>query len=431
MMTINAIEIVRSSGFDIKSLRKERRVFPLDSVLGIVEDVRIRGDKALLEYTKKFDRVALEPSSIRVTGKEISDAYGCVEKELLVCLSDAMQNIEKFQRSLKGKDTSIDVSRGIRLSSIIKPVENIGAYVPGGTASYVSTVYMIGIPAKIAGCTRRVLCTPPQKDGSINPAVLVAADMSGFSEIYKVGGAQAIAAMAYGTESVKLVDKIFGPGNIYVNAAKMIVQSDVAIDMVAGPSELMVIADSSGNAKFIASDMISQSEHDALSSSVLVTDSENIAILVQEEITHQLKDLDRKDIAIQSLSQNSKIIVAESIAECIALANEFAPEHLEIMTKDDGSVLKNIKNAGSVFVGSYSSVVLGDYASGTNHVLPTMGFAKSMSGLSIDDFVRRMEVSEISKGGISQIGKTVIKLAELEGLGGHSRAVRFRMEELR
>lgn len=428
---MNAIDIVRSSGFDLSSLRKGQRDLPTDSVRSIVDDVRIRGDIAVIEYEKKFDRVEL--STLCVSEDEIKNAYNtaAADKSLIESLQSAMQNIAKFQRTLLIKDTCVEISEGMRLSSLIRPIENIGAYVPGGTASYISTVYMIGIPAKIAGCRRRVLCTPPQKDGTINPSVLVAADMAGFSEIYKIGGSQAIAAMAYGTVSLKRVDKIFGPGNIYVNAAKMLVQNDVAIDMVAGPSEVMIIADSSGNAKFIASDMISQAEHDVMSSAVLLTDSESTAKAVRTEIDQQLKSLARKDIAKQSLSRNSKIIVTESIAECIALANEFAPEHLEIMTKDNKSVLKNITNAGSVFIGSYSSVVLGDYASGTNHVLPTQGFAKSMSGLSVDDFVRRMEVSEISKDAVSCIGKTVMNLAELEGLRGHSRAIRFRMEELR
>jgi len=429
MKPISAIDIIRSSGFDLASLRKGQRGLPADSVRSIVDDVKKRGDIAVMKYGKMFDGVDI--SSLRVPEDEIKKAYDSADKNFIESLKCAMKNIEKFQEALIRKDTSVEISEGIRLSSLIRPIENIGAYVPGGTASYVSTVYMIGIPAQIAGCRRRILCTPPGKDGKINPNILIAADMAGFNEIYKIGGAQAIAAMAYGTASLKKVDKIFGPGNIYVNAAKMLVQNDVAIDMVAGPSEVLIIADSSSNAKFIASDMISQAEHDIMSSAVLLTDSENTAKAVRNEIDQQLKDLARKDIAIQSLCKNSKIIVTESTDECIALANEFAPEHLEIMTKDRESVLKNITNAGSVFIGSYSSVVLGDYASGTNHVLPTMGFAKSMSGLSVDDFVRRMEVSEISKDSISSIGKTVMNLAELEGLSGHSRTIRFRMEELR
>ncbi|MFH1432800.1 MAG: histidinol dehydrogenase [archaeon] len=424
---MTTIPILKSTKFDCKRLRPD-----MDDALNaarlIIDDVKMRGDEALTEYTKRFDGVYI--NELKVSEEEIREAYFVADEAFVASIRKAMDNVEKFQKVLLKEDVFADISDGIRLRSLVRPIDNIGAYVPGGTASYVSTAYMIGIPATIAGCRRRIVFTPPNKYGKINPYLIVACDMAGFSEIYKAGGAQAIAAMAYGTESAGKVEKIFGPGNVFVNAAKMIVRDDVAVDMVAGPSEVMIIADESCNPAFVAADMLSQAEHDALSTALLLTDSRDVADAVKKEIDSQLNELLRKDIARKALKDYGKIVVCESIDECIDIANEFAPEHLEIATKDAEDALSKIRNAGSVFLGNLSSVVMGDYATGTNHVLPTMGFAKSMSGLSVDDFVRRMEVSSIGTEGLADIGQTIVSLSELEGLFGHANAVKLRMDKM-
>ena len=424
---MSVISVVESAQFDWDMRRPGKMDDASKVVRTIIDNVKMRGDEALLEYTERFDGVCLK--SIRVTKDEIREAYSMVDEEFVASLKKAMNNVEKFQKALMKEDVIVDISRGIRLRSLVRPIENIGAYVPGGDATYVSTAYMVGIPARIAGCRRKIVCTPPGKDGNINPNLLVACDMAGFNEIYKAGGAQGIAAMAYGTRTIGKVDKIFGPGNVFVNACKMAVRGDVAIDMVAGPSDVMIIADETCNPRFVASDMLSQVEHGAFSSAILLTDSYDVANEVKIEIELQVKKLERKDVAKKALSDYGRIVVCVSIDECIDIANEFGPEHLEIVTRDCESVLCKVRNAGAVFPGNFSSVVMGDYACGTNHVLPTMGFAKSMSGLSVDDFVRRMEVCDIVREGVLDIGKTVLCLSEVEGLSGHTEAVRVRMEE--
>lgn len=423
-MTI--IDIVESRDFDARSLRVKMSDNTIDSVRRIVDDVKNKGDEAVFEYCKKFD--GIEPASLRVKRAEIEEAYEKVDDGFVQTVLDAIKNIEKFQRALIGKDVSVSICDGVKLRSLIRPIENIGVYVPGGTACYVSTVYMIGIPARIAGCRRRILCTPSGNDGKANPYILIAANLSGFTEIYNIGGAQAIAAMAYGTESILKVDKIFGPGNVFVNKAKMIVRDDVDIDMVAGPSEIMIIADESCDARFVAADMISQAEHDTLCCAVLLTCSNDVAINVKNEIAAQIMQLERKNIAMTALSSYGKIVVCDGVDECISIVNDFAPEHLEIVTADNEAVLSRIVNAGSVFLGRYSAGALGDYSLGTNHVLPTMGFAKSMSGLNVADFVRRMEVSDVTSDGALRIGRTAAYLAEIEGLLGHAKALNLRME---
>ncbi len=424
---MSVISIIESAAFDFG----RRRLCNMDEaskvVRTIIDDVKTRGDEALLEYTERFDGACLK--RIRVTKDEIRAAYGVVDEGFADCLKKAMNNVEKFQKALMKEDVVLDISGGIRVRSLVRPIESIGAYVPGGSAVYVSTAYMIGIPARIAGCSRRVVCTPPDKSGNINPYLLVACDMAGFNEIYKVGGAQAIAAMAYGTQTIGKVDKIFGPGNVFVNAGKMAVCDDVSVDMVAGPSEVMIIADETCDPRFAASDMLSQAEHDVFSSAILLTDSYEVADEVKREIEFQIKKLWRKGIAEKSLNDYGRIVVCVSIGECIEIANEFAPEHLEIMCGDCEGVLCRIRNAGAVFCGNFSSVVMGDYACGTNHVLATMGFAKSVSGLSVDDFVRRMEVCDVTREGVFDISDAVLRLSEVEGLSGHTEAVRVRMED--
>lgn len=424
---MSVISVVESAEFDW-GRRRPRKMDDASKVIRtIIDNVKMMGDEALFEYTERFDGVCLK--RIMVTKDEIREAYGMVDEGFAASLKKAMNNVEKFQKALMRNDVVVDISRGIKLRSLVRPIENIGAYVPGGDAVYVSTAYMTGIPARIAGCQRRVACTPPDKDGNINPNLLVACDMAGFNEIYKAGGAQGIAAMAYGTQTIGKVDKIFGPGNVFVNACKMAVRDDVSVDMVAGPTEVMIIADETCDPRFVASDMLSQAEHGAFSSAILLTDSYDVANDVKDEVELQIKEFGRKDAAKKALSDNGKIVVCDTIDECIDIANVFAPEHLEIVTRDSESVLCRIRNAGAVFCGNFSSVVMGDYAAGTNHVLPTMGFAKSMSGLSVDDFVHRMEVCDVTYEGVLDIGKTVLCLSEVEGLFGHTEAVKIRMEE--
>ena len=390
----------------------------LPYVTSILKDIKENGDPALLKYTAQFDKATL--AEIEVSHKEIHEAVYSLDKKLLAHLKKAASNIRAFHEAQVTKDWIKEFSPGLRLGQRILPIGSIGAYVPGGRAAYPSTALMTIIPAKVAGVGRVIMCTPPGPDGSVNPLTLAAAHIAGADHVYRVGGVQAIAAMAYGTQTIPKVDKIVGPGNVYVTAAKM--ACGTAIDFPAGPSEVLIIADGSARADFIASDMIAQAEHDPNAVSVLVTPSEDLAGLVKQEIETQLKNAARAEIINKSLGNAA--ILTGTLDECIDFSNMFAPEHLEIMTRED--ILGMIKHAGSIFIGSYAPVSSGDYASGTNHVLPTAGYTRMFSGLNIDHFVTKSSVQVIEKKGLEGINETIIGLAEAEGLPAHANAVRIR-----
>ncbi len=388
------------------------------AVSPILNDVKENRDAALRKYTQQFDRATIK--EIEVSHKEIHDAVFSLDKNQLLHLKKASANIRAFHEAQLRKGWIKEFAPGLRLGQRITPLETVGAYVPGGRASYPSTALMTVIPAKVAGVGDVIICTPPKPDGTVNPLTLAAAHIAGADRIFRIGGVQAIAAMAYGTETIPKVDKIVGPGNVYVTAAKM--TCGTAIDFPAGPSEVLIIADDSARADFIASDMLAQAEHDPDAVSVLVTPSEELARQVEEEIGAQLKNMERKEIIEKSL-ENAAILTG-TIDDCIEFSNKFAPEHLEIMTGQD--ILGRIKHAGSIFVGNYAPVSAGDYASGTNHVLPTAGYARMFSGLNTDHFVTKSSVQVIDKKGLEGISETIINLAEAEGLFAHANAVRVR-----
>lgn len=395
-----------------------------ETVASILADVRSNGDVALREYTHRFDGAKID--AIEVSQEDIKKAYNSIDKELIKHLEIAADNIRKFHEAqMPEKIWFMQLSPGIELGQKVTALTSVGAYVPGGRASYPSTALMTIIPAKVAGVRNVVMCTPPGPDGRVNPLTLAAAKVARADHVYRVGGVQAIAAMAYGTESVMKVDKIVGPGNVYVTAAKMQIRDVAEIDFPAGPSEVLIIADDSAHPEMIAADMIAQAEHDPQSVSVLVTISEKLASKVKEEVLKQAQTTLRKEIVSSSL-KNAAILIADSIEQCIDLSNSFAPEHLEIMTENNNATLENIEHAGSIFVGNYAPVPVGDYASGTNHVLPTAGYARMYSGLNIMHFLKVSSIQRISKEGLATIGDTVISLAEKEGLQAHADAVRMR-----
>ena len=390
-----------------------------------MDDVRSNGDSALKKYELQFDKVALE--ELAVSEEEFTEAQACVSQELKDAIQIAHDNIYKFHAAQKFSPIRVETCRGIVCEQRAVPIEKVGLYIPGGTAPLFSTVLMLAVPAKIAGCSEIILCTPPDKDGKCNPAVLYSAKVSGVSKIYKVGGAQAIAAMAYGTESVPKVDKIFGPGNQYVVAAKQLVSlEDVAIDMPAGPSEVEVIADAESNPVFVAADLLSQAEHGVDSQVVLVATDKNIIEAVNAELVKQLQQLPRKEIAEKAL-QNSKVIYVPTDDMVVSLSNAYAPEHLVISTKNCNSIAEKITHAGSVFLGAFSCESAGDYASGTNHTLPTKGYAKAYSGLCLDSFMRKITFQRLSSDGVKSIGKAVELMAEAEGLDAHKNAMTVRL----
>ena len=400
-----------------------------ENVSTILQNVKANGDKAVLEYAEKFDRVKLE--SLAVTPEEMKEAEAQVPIELKVAILLAQRNIYTFHKKQKFEGKKVETMEGVTCWQKAVGIEKVGLYVPGGTAPLFSTVLMLAVPAKIAGCKEIVLCTPPNKEGKVNPAILYAAQVAGVSKIFKAGGVQAIGAMAYGTESVPKVYKIFGPGNQYVMAAKqMVAMHDVAIDMPAGPSEVEVIADETANPKFVAADLLSQAEHGVDSQVVLVTTSEKLLEEVEYEVRHQLSRLPRWQIAEQSLA-NSKLILVKDMEEAISLTNEYAPEHLIIETKDYMELAEKVVNAGSVFLGSFTPESAGDYASGTNHTLPTNGYAKAYSGVSLDSFIRKITFQEISREGIQNIGPAIEVMASHEQLDAHKNAVSVRLNSLK
>ena len=406
------------------------RVTPVVDVASIVadilSDVRKNGDRAVLAYCAKFDKAELD--TLEVSKQEIDEALSFVEPEFLEILKAAAANIRAFHSQQVRSNFVIADKPGIVLGQKVTPIEKVGVYVPGGTAAYPSTVLMDTIPAKIAGCPQIFMVTPPGRDGKINPAILAAASIAGVDRIFKVGGAQAIAALAYGTESIPKVDKIVGPGNAFVAEAKKQVFGMVSIDMIAGPSEILVIADGKSNPVHVAADLLSQAEHDRLASAVLVTDSEELAVAVRDELERQLPKLPREEIARASIENNGKIIVAENLMAGIEIANEIAPEHLELMVGDPFAYLDAVKNAGSIFMGRSCPEALGDYFAGPNHTLPTSGTARFSSPLSVDDFVKKSQFSYYTADALASVADKIAVFAEKEGLRAHGRSVTIRKE---
>lgn len=412
-------EILARPVFDTSSLNS--------TVITVLDDIRKRRDEAVLEYEERFDKVKL--SSLAVSEEEIDKAENLVSDELKIAIRQAKENIETFHRSQQLETKKIETTPGVTCWQKAVGIEKVGLYIPGGTAPLFSTVLMLAVPAKIAGCKEIILCSPPDKDGDIHPAILFAAKEAGVNKIFKAGGIQAIGAMAYGTESVPKVYKIFGPGNQYVMAAKQLVSlRDVAIDMPAGPSEVQVIADETSVPAFVAADLLSQAEHGADSQVILTTTNETLVSEVLHEVEQQLFELPRREIAERAL-QNSKLILLRDNREIIDMTNEYAPEHLIIETADYMDIADEIVNAGSVFLGSYTPESAGDYASGTNHTLPTNGYAKAYSGVNLDSFIRKITFQKITKDGILNLGKTIEVMAENEELFAHKNAVTLRLKE--
>ena len=399
-----------------------------DTVRSIINRVKAEGDRAVLEYEEKFDKAIL--SSLVVSAEEQAEAETLVSEDLQAAIRLAKQNIETFHAAQRFEGKKVETQPGVACWQKAVAIEKVGLYIPGGTAPLFSTVLMLAVPARIAGCKEIVLCTPPGRDGKVHPAVLFAAKVAGVNRIFKAGGIQAIAAMAYGTESVPKVYKIFGPGNQYVTAAKQLVSlRDVAIDMPAGPSEVEVLADETANPIFVAADLLSQAEHGVDSQAILITTSVELQQAVKVEVERQLALLPRKEIAEKSLA-NSKLIVVDSMTEAIELTNAYAPEHLIIETEDYLSVAERIVNAGSVFLGSLTQESAGDYASGTNHTLPTNGYAKAYSGVSLDSFIRKITFQEIKPEGLNIIGPAIELMAANEQLDAHKNAVSVRLGQL-
>ena len=397
-----------------------------DIVSGIISDIRERGDKALLEYNKKFDKN--DSDELEVSQEEIQEAYDSTDPELISVMEEAAANIRDFHSHQKRNSFIISEKNGIVLGQKVMPIKRAGVYVPGGTAAYPSTVLMDCIPAKIAGC-EDIIITTPATGGAINPVILAAAKIAGVTRIFRVGGAQAVAALAYGTETIPKVDKRVGPGNAFVAEAKKQVFGQVAIDMVAGPSEILVIADGTCDPVVVAADMLSQAEHDKFATAVLVTDSQDLAEQVAEELEVQLAKLPREEIARASVENNGKIIVADDLEKVIDVANEIAPEHLELCVDDPFAYLDRIKNAGSIFLGKNCPEALGDYFAGPNHTLPTSGTARFYSALSVDDFTKRSQYSYYTAEALDKVADKIARFAEEEGLQGHARSVLVRREQ--
>ena len=413
-------EILRRPALNTESL--------FDTVRGIIDRVRTEGDKAVIEYEATFDKAEL--TSLAVTNEELEEGVALVSEELKAAISLAKQNIERFHAAQKFVGKKVETMPGVTCWQKAVGIEKVGLYIPGGTAPLFSTVLMLAVPAKIAGCKDIILCTPPDSKGKIHPAILFAARLAGVDRIFKAGGVQAIAAMPYGTESIPKVYKIFGPGNQYVTAAKQLVSlRDVAIDMPAGPSEVEVLADDSANPVFVAADLLSQAEHGVDSQAILITTSERLQAAVVEEVERQLAELPRREIAEKSLA-NSKLILVNDMDEAVELTNEYAPEHLIVETSDYMEVAERVVNAGSVFLGSFSPESAGDYASGTNHTLPTNGYAKAYSGVSLDSFIRKITFQEICSDGMKAIGPAIETMAANEQLDAHKNAVTVRLRNI-
>ena len=405
----------------IKQRSKKNFELALMRVLPIVDGVKKLGDKALFEYVKKFDNFEATKNNILVSKEEIKRAYTKVDEKVISEIKKAKENIEKYAKLQMPKEWCEEIKDGVKVGQLVRPISKVGCYVPGGNFPLVSTVLMTAVPAKVAGVKEIVVCTPPKEN---NFALYVACDICGVDKIYRIGGAQAIAAMAYGTNSVVKVDKIVGPGNVFVTAAKKLVYGDVGIDFLAGPSEVLILAEY-GNACFIAADMLAQAEHDLLASAVLVTTDKKLALDVKKELSLQLKEL-KSSFAAESLRKYGAIIIVGNISEGIEIANDFAPEHLEIIVKDTDEVISKLSNFGALFIGEYSPEAAGDYCSGPNHVLPTSGVAKFRAGLGVMDFVKMPTMQELSKEGLNSLKDTIRTIASVEGLDGHKKSVEKR-----
>ena len=415
---------------DLLGARSKMDLAPIiETVNGVIEDIRANGDEAVLKYTKKFDRADLTADRMRVTKEEIDIAVSSVSPKLLEVIKKAAANIRRFHEFQREEGFMADAGKGSKIGVRVRPISVAGIYVPGGTAPLPSTVLMDVIPASVAGVPRIVFCTPPRADGTIAPVILAAASIAGATEIYKVGGAQAIAAMAYGTETIPRVDKICGPGNIYVNIAKRLVFGQVDIDMFAGPSEILIIADETADPEFVAADMLSQAEHDKIASAIVLTTSPELAAKVADSVDRRSEEAKRRDILEQSLQNYCSIIVCDDMETAIAFSEEIAPEHLEICTKDPEEVLKHINNAGAVFLGSWSPEPLGDYFAGPNHTLPTSGTARFFSPLNTGDFYKKMSIINYNEESLREVYKDVAMFADSEGLTCHSASLRTRFEK--
>lgn len=399
-------------------------------VADIVENVRANGDKAIFEYTEKFDKAKITPDTILVTKEEIEEAYTKVDEKLVEVIRKSANNIRVYHEKQKQFSWFDSEPKGIILGQKVTPLQRVGVYVPGGKAVYPSSVLMNVLPAKVAGVDEIVMTTPPGADGNVYAATLVAANEAGVDKIYKVGGAQAVAALAFGTDSIPKVDKIVGPGNIFVALAKKAVYGHVSIDSIAGPSEILVLADETANPKFVAADLLSQAEHDELASAILVTTSKELAEKVSVEVDRFVSMLSRKEILQKSLDNYGYILLADSMDDAIDIANEIASEHLEIVTKDPFMVMTKIRNAGAIFLGEYSSEPLGDYFAGPNHVLPTNGTAKFFSPLSVDDFIKKSSIVSYSKEALEEVYKDIVYFAESEQLTAHANSIRVRFEDV-
>ena len=422
------IKILDYKALGEKIFAREEETNQVEAVVSeIISNVKKNGDKALFEYAKKFDKADL--NDLTVTEEEFNEAFTLVEERFIEVLNKASKNIKAYHTNQLRNGFKLELEDGVVLGQKITPIERAGLYVPGGTAAYPSTVLMDSIPAKIAGVKEVCITTPPNALGKVNPVILVAAKIAGVDKVYKVGGAQAIAALTYGTETIKPVDKIVGPGNAFVAEAKRQVYGKVSIDMIAGPSEILVIADGKSNAKHVASDLLSQAEHDKMASAVLVTDSLDLAKAVQLEIERQLELLPRKEIARVSIDNNGKIIVAEDLEKVIEVSNKIAPEHLELIVDNPFDYLDKITNAGSIFMGRYCPEALGDYFAGPNHTLPTSGTARFFSPLSVDDFIKKTQYTYYTKQALSKVYDDVAYFAEKEGLSAHAKSATVRFED--
>lgn len=399
------------------------------SVSKIISEIKQRGDVAVISYTEEFDGVKLDIESLMVEKSEIEEAYSKVDSKFLEIIATAKKNIEKFHQAQYRKPWFIETTEGVYVGQIMRPFKRIGLYIPSGRAAYPSTVLMTAIPAKVANVREIILCTPPKKDGIIDPYILIAANEVGIDKIFKVGGVQAIAAMAYGTSTIPKVEKIIGPGNIYVQAAKQIVSNEVRIDLPAGPSEILIISDETTNPNYIAADLLSQAEHEPGTFSFLITTSTKIAEQSIAKLKKMLSKLPRKEIINEALEKNGFFIVVESIEQAIQLANDIAPEHLEILIKNPKLILDKIENAGAIFLGEFSPVPLGDFAAGSNHVLPSGGAARYYSGLSIVDYVKLIDVVQSTKKGLKNLKDCVVTFAQVEGFEAHAQSILERFKE--
>lgn len=415
----------------INTIRNRSEAVQKDVIIAvdnILKDIKNQGDDALIKYTNKFDSKKINTQNIKVSVDEIKKAYELVDKNFIEAIKKAKENITFFHEKQKKTSWMTTKEDGIMLGQQVRALDSVGIYVPGGTAAYPSSVLMNTIPAKVAGVNKVVMVTPPLENGDINPNILVAADIAKVDEIYKVGGAQAVAALAYGTKSIKKVDKIVGPGNIYVAMAKRSVYGFVDIDMIAGPSEILIIGDENANPKYIAADLMSQAEHDVLASSILITTSKELANKVKCELEEQVKFLERKEIILSSLKNYGAIIIVDNMDEAVDMANIIAPEHLEVMVDEPFLLLGELKNAGSIFLGKYAPEPVGDYIAGPNHVLPTSGSARFFSPLSVDDYIKKSSFIYYSKKGLYNVKDEAVTIAETEGLTAHANSIKVRFE---